>query len=270
MQLHSILLVGCGKMGRALLDRWSRADIAERIHVIEPVEPRDLPDNVTWYKDAASYRSAAMDPPDAIILAVKPQALREACAPLANYSPNAVVISIAAGWRCGAIGALFDAPRVIVRAMPNTPAAIGKGVTALFIDREGASAQKTIADTLFSAVGDVAWVDDERDFDAITAVSGSGPAYLFLLMETLAKAGMDAGLAPPVAAQLARQTIIGAAALAEVATDSEAATLRRNVTSPGGTTEAALAVLMNETSGLQSLMTAAVAAATKRSRDLND
>jgi len=154
-----------------------------------------------------------------------------------------------------------------VRAMPNTPAAIGKGISVLAAAPEVSPVQRQVCDVLMAAVGQVAWVEDESLIDAVTAVSGSGPAYVFLLAETLAEAGRSAGLPPELAAQLARATVAGSGALLEQSPES-AATLRQNVTSPNGTTAAALNVLMSD-KGLQPLMTAAVDAATKRSRELS-
>jgi pyrroline-5-carboxylate reductase len=175
------------------------------------------------------------------------------------------VLSIAAGRRIASFEKYLPGGAV-VRAMPNTPAAIGRGITAAVANRNVTPVQRALADDLLSAVGKVVWVDDESLLDAITAVSGSGPAYVFLLAECLAEAGRAAGLDARLAEELARATVSGSAALLE-ASDLSAAELRRNVTSPGGTTAAALEILGGE-DGMQKLMTAAVAAATKRGRDL--
>jgi pyrroline-5-carboxylate reductase len=201
-----------------------------------------------------------------ILLAVKPQLMDEVLPPLAKLAgPQTLLLSIAAGRRIASFEKYLPGGAV-VRAMPNTPASIGRGITAAVANRYVTPVQRALADDLLSAVGKVVWVDDEALLDAITAVSGSGPAYVFLLAECLAEAGRAAGLDARLAEELARATVSGSAALLE-ASDLSAAELRKNVTSPGGTTAAALEILGGE-DGMQKLMTAAVAAATKRGRDL--
>ena len=186
--------------------------------------------------------------------------------PLAKLAgPDTLVLSIAAGRTSPGLRSILPSRPAIVRAMPNTPAAIGRGVTVASPTRASRRTQRALADTLLSAVGDVAWVEDEALLDAVTAVSGSGPAYVFLLAECLAEAGRAAGLDAVLAERLARATVTGSAALMEQSDSS--AVLRENVTSPGGTTAAALEIL-RAPDGLQELMTAAVAAAKKRGRDL--
>jgi pyrroline-5-carboxylate reductase len=205
--------------------------------------------------------------PEVIVLAVKPQSMDEATAPLVRLArPGSVVLSIAAGKTIAGFEARFGASAAIVRAMPNTPAAVGRGITVACANRNVAAPLRARCNDLLAAVGAVAWVEDEALLDPVTAVSGSGPAYVFLLIECLAEAGVAAGLAPELAAQLARATVCGAGELAYRSADP-AATLRKNVTSPGGTTQAALEVLMAP-DGLQALMTKAVAAANRRSREL--
>ena len=266
--VNSVLLVGCGKMGQALLEGWLKAGLATHVHVIDPAPAsRMTAGNIAWHESAADYLASSPPMPDAIVLAVKPQMMDAICAPLASFAPSALVVSIAAGLSLASYERIFGAGRAVVRAMPNTPAAIGMGVTAAVAGRHVTTNQAGIADALLRVTGDLIWIEQEYDLDAITAVSGSGPAYVFLLIETLAKAGEAEGLSGEAAMRLARLTVIGAAALAGVEKSTDARTLRKNVTSPGGTTEAALGVLMSDT-GLQRLMTDAIAAATKRSRDL--
>ena len=249
-----IWLLGCGNMGGALLGRWVAEGLGP-VAVIDPA-PRELPEGVP---------ASAAPPdgcPDVLVLAVKPQVWRAAAAPLAaRIGPLTLVVTVMAGVAIADIASVFPGA-AIIRAMPNTPAAIGQGVTGLFTTAgdlaEGA------AEALFSPAGSTVWLDKETDFDALTGVSGSGPAYVFAFIEALAAAAAAAGLEKGLAERLARATVTGAAALA--ATDSApAAVLRQRVTSPGGTTAAGLAILQP---GLESLLTATVAAAAARSRAL--
>ena len=234
-------------MGGALLARWRAEDMGP-VAVIDPAVPGgDRPTDGR---------------PDVLVLAVKPQVWRAAAAPLvASTGPLTLVVSVMAGVTTADLASVF-AGSAIIRAMPNTPAAIGQGVTALFTTAgdlaEGA------AEALFSAAGATVWLEDEADFDAVTAVSGSGPAYVFAFVEALAAAGAAAGLDPGLAARLARATVTGAAALAALDA-TPAADLRARVTSPGGTTAAGLAVLVP---GLDPLLEATVRAAAARSRQL--
>ncbi len=202
----------------------------------------------------------------AIVLAVKPQVAPQAIPPLAPLvSPATLVVSIMAGRTLKFLADALPKPCAIVRAMPNTPAAIGRGITVA-VPLHTNDAQRSLADRLLSATGAVEWTDDEALMDAVTAVSGSGPAYVFLLAEALTQAGIAAGLPPELAAKLARETVAGSGELLHRSA-LDAAVLRENVTSPGGTTAAALAVLMGQ-GGLAELMERAVAAATARSREL--
>nr|WP_279380416.1 pyrroline-5-carboxylate reductase [Polymorphobacter multimanifer] len=242
--------MGCGNMGGALLGRWIAAGTGPW-RVIDPAKA-DAPDG--------AVRGAGDDDPAVVVLAVKPQVWREVVAPLAGRVAGAVVISVMAGVTAAALAEALPGAR-IVRAMPNTPAAIGQGVTGLWSADAGA---RDVAGALFEAAGAVVWLEDEADFDALTGVSGSGPAYVFGFIEALAAAGCAAGLSDDVAMALARGTVTGAAALA--ANDPAAADeLRRRVTSPGGTTAAGLAVLMP---GLGPLLVDTVAAAAARSKSL--
>lgn len=257
-----VTLVGCGKMGSALLRGWIASGIEARFCVVEPA---GLPDA---FKDAPV---TLCDTPPAdsavIILAVKPQVMDQVCAGIVP-APQTLILSIAAGKRIGVFESLFGATQPIIRAMPNTPAAIGRGITVAVPNPHVSPAHKTLADALLQAGGAVEWIDDEGLMDAVTALSGSGPAYLFHLIEAMTQGGIANGLPPALAGTLARATVIGAAQLAEADPESDAASLRRAVTSPGGTTEAALNVLMDEKDGLPPLMERAITAATKRSQAL--
>lgn len=204
--------------------------------------------------------------PEAIVLAVKPQAMAAVAPAYADAARDALVVSIAAGTSITSLNAWLASPRALVRAMPNLPAAIGKGISAAFATPSTTAAQKRLAGKLLAALGDLVWLDREDLLNAVTAVSGSGPAYVFLLVEVLAAAAERQGIPPDVAKRLARRTAEGAGALLAT-TASDAADLRRSVTSPGGTTEAALRVLMAE-SRFQVLLTEAIAAATARGFEL--
>jgi pyrroline-5-carboxylate reductase len=203
--------------------------------------------------------------PEAVVFAVKPQ---NAATTLPAYAPYAgpVFLSIMAGRTIGGIRALLGAEAPIVRAMPNTPAAVRQGVTVAFADQGVGEGQRALCETLLRAIGVVAWVDDEGLLDPVTAVSGSGPAYVFLLTELLEKAAREQGIPPDLARLLARQTIAGSGVLL-AASAEDAAALRQAVTSPGGTTERALGVLM-AADAWPAALSRAVAAATQRSREL--
>ncbi|HZS84905.1 MAG TPA: pyrroline-5-carboxylate reductase [Stellaceae bacterium] len=265
-----VLLVGCGKMGGALLEGWLERGSAERFTVVEPAGPAPAfagRSGIEWVADAAAL--AGRRPPAVIVFAVKPQVMGDVVPHYAGLlGPETVALSIAAGKTLGYFARHLGGEAKLVRAMPNTPAAIGRGITVACANRRAGAAEIARCDALLSAVGEVAWVEDEGLIDAVTAVSGSGPAYVFLLIECLAAAGAAAGLPEELATRLARATVAGAGELARRSGES-AATLRRNVTSPGGTTQAALDVLMAP-DGLASLLRAAVAAAARRSRELAD
>lgn len=270
---RTVLLVGCGKMGSALLKGWLSTDPGADITVIDP-QADPVPflaavpcARVTWLSDLSDLPATTFRP-QVVVLAVKPQMLDPLLPAYAAFAgPHTVFLSIAAGKSLDGLQAGLGAQTAIVRSMPNTPAAIGRGVTVAIANRQVSPDQRELCDGLLRAVGDVAWINDESLMDAVTAVSGSGPAYVFLLAETLAAAGQAAGLPADLAMHLARQTLAGAGELL-YRTSESAATLRQNVTSPGGTTEAALAVLMAEPEGLAALMRAAVAAAARRSQEL--
>lgn len=266
-----ILLVGAGKMGGALLEGWLRAGIpAGDIRVVEP-KPSDELRQFCRANALALDRGAERDakrPPAVIVMAVKPQVMDsvfETVAPLAGG--KTVTLSIAAGKTLASFEKHLTPSSAVVRAMPNTPASIGRGITVLCANQHTFAHEKKLCERLLSAVGEVGWVEDEALMDAVTAVSGSGPAYVFLLSEALAEAGVKAGLPAELAERLARQTVAGSGELLHRAHGVSAAELRRNVTSPGGTTAAALDVLMAE-DGLGELMARAVAAAVERGKAL--
>jgi pyrroline-5-carboxylate reductase len=263
-----MVLVGAGKMGGALLEGWLRLGLdPKNIAVLEPQPTPDI--------SALARRGLKLNPDlktlsgaTAVVIALKPQIAAQAVPALAPLvAPPTVVVSIMAGRTLKFLGAALDRPCALIRAMPNTPAAIGRGITVA-VPQNATAAQRALADRLLAATGAVEWVDDEALMDAVTAVSGSGPAYVFLLAEALALAGVAAGLPAELAAKLARETVAGSGELLHRSTLGAAA-LRENVTSPGGTTAAALGVLMGE-NGLTPLMMRAVAAATARSRELAD
>lgn len=266
-----ILLVGCGKMGGALVKGWrARGIAADRIGIVEPSEPARAAVaklGVTVLAEAPAADPAR--PFAALVLAVKPQVMG-AVAPLYRglVAPTTVVLSIAAGTTTATLKAHLGAGAAVVRAMPNTPAAVGRGMTVLFAAAGVTDAQANLAAELMAAVGEVRRIAQESLMDAVTAVSGSGPAYVFHLIEALAAAGVEAGLEPALAADLARATVTGSGELARLSSDPPAK-LRTDVTSPGGTTEAALKVLMADPGGLKDLMTRAVAAAARRSKELS-
>ena len=262
-----ILLVGCGNMGSALVRGWLAEGFdARQLHVI------DAQDSATeWARSlgasAASSLTGDIARPHVIVFAVKPQQI-DALVPqfAALASEGAVVLSVAAGKPIAAIENLLGGQPAIVRAMPNTPAAIRQGIAALVANRSVSAAQKAQCEALLSAVGDVVWLKDESLMDAVTAISGSGPAYVFLLIESLAAAAQKEGLTAELAGKLAIATVAGAGAYAAQAS-VEPGRLREQVTSPGGTTQAALEVLMSD-GGLEDLLAKAVHAAAVRSREL--
>jgi pyrroline-5-carboxylate reductase len=261
----TILLAGAGKMGGAMLTGWLAGGLdPRRVAVIDPQISPDI--------SALAAKGVALNPDvgsagivETLVVAVKPQSFREAGARLKSFvSKNTSMVSIMAGTTIAALQEVCGG--AVVRAMPNTPAAIGRGITVAVAARNVNDKQRAVADALLRATGSVEWVDDESLMDAVTAVSGSGPAYVFLLAEELARAGIEAGLPEALATKLARKTVAGSGELLH-RSDLPASTLRQNVTSPGGTTAAALGVLMGEP-GLRELMIRAIAAATKRSREL--
>lgn len=282
-------------MGGALARRWQERRICEELVIVEPMSPSRVPaqagtQSSTWplpsqgHDACLCYKSFKDIPagfkPDAVVFAVKPQALPDVIGDYRAF--DALIVSIAAGKPISFFEKRLDANARIVRSMPNTPASVGKGITVACANKNVGAREKEMAAALLGAVGDVLWVEKEELLNPVTALSGSGPAYVFLLIETLAKAGVHIGLDPALAEKLARRTVIGSAALAEESADVPASKLRENVTSPGGTTQAALEILMarpgrpgpdvnsgaGTAPGIQELFDRALAAATRRAEEL--
>jgi pyrroline-5-carboxylate reductase len=261
-----LLLVGAGKMGGALLQGWLRLGLDPS--VIFVVDPQPTPEmKAELDKRGIPLNPTAMPAPRVVLLAVKPQIMAGALKAISRHvEKNTFVISILAGATLGALDAGLPAHTSVIRAMPNTPAAIGRGITVLVPNAEVLPEQKIVAAQLMEAVGEVAWVADENLMDGITAVSGSGPAYVFYLAEAMTRAGIKAGLSPELSAKLARATVAGSGELMN-RSDLTPETLRKHVTTQGGTTAAALEVLMAP-DGLEWLIERAVHAAAERSREL--
>jgi pyrroline-5-carboxylate reductase len=260
-----LVLAGAGKMGGAMLKGWLAHGLnPKKLAVLEPQPDKALA--------ALVRRGLALNPPGrgkaaVIVIAVKPQSAPQVMPALGQRAgKSTLVLSIMAGRTIGFLENSFSSGTAVVRAMPNLPAAIGRGITVAVANRKVSKAQRALVDDLLAATGAVEWVEDERLLDAVTAVSGSGPAYVFLLAEALTAAAISAGLPAPLADRLARETIAGAGELLR-RSRLNAATLRQNVTSPGGTTAAALDILMGP-GGFETLMTTAIAMATRRSREL--
>jgi len=266
---RSILLVGCGKMGGALLAGWLEQGLpVDQMLVVEPAIDGDrdvVPDKVSAIKQVTDI--AEDFNPVVVIFAIKPQLMGEVVPLYRRFTANnTVFLSIAAGTPIRFFEENLGAGAAVVRVMPNTPAAVRRGMSVLYANSNTDQKQQNQCAELMAAVGETAWLQEEGLMDAVTAVSGSGPAYVFHLIECLAQAAEDVGLAPDLAAHLALQTVSGAGELARLSND-QAAQLRINVTSPGGTTQAALEVLMGK-NGLKPLITAAVRAAEKRGQEL--
>jgi pyrroline-5-carboxylate reductase len=267
MALPKLLLVGCGKMGGAMLSGWLERGL-EGCVVVDPgpAVAAAFGASATVVADPAAIPADFR--PEAVLLATKPQEAAAALPHYARFAGQAVFVSIMAGRTVAGMQRLLGGQAAIVRAMPNTPAAIRQGFTGAFAGPGVTAAQRDLADAMLAAVGEVAWVPQEALLDPITAVSGGGPAYVFLLAEVLEAAAIDQGIPPGLARRMARATVVGSSALLG-ASSQEAAELRRAVTSPKGTTERALAVLMAEPAW-PDLMKQAIAAATARSRELAD
>ncbi len=263
-----IILIGCGKMGGAMLQGWLKSSPENTYTIVDPAIEKAPAEGIEIFPDlnaaAEHVRKATI-----IVIAVKPQMMMSMCDNLAKHIPDdAVVISIAAGVTIESFEVYLGAEQPIIRAMPNTPAAIGKGMTVAVANSHVSQEKSQVAKMLLETTGKFEWIDDEAMMDAVTALSGSGPAYIFYLIEMLAKAGVECGLPENLSMALARQTVIGAGALAEDESSTAAATLRENVTSPGGTTAAALRVLMDGRA--QALMNETLEAAKHRSEELSN
>jgi pyrroline-5-carboxylate reductase len=262
-----ILLVGCGKMGGALLAGWLEQGISPTdAAIVDPYyHPKAGPAGLRAVSSPDALPADFV--PDVVLLAVKPQAMDQAAPSYRRFARTAVFLSIAAGRTLASLEAVLGSDAAIVRAMPNIPAAVRRGATGLLANRNVSELQRRTCDQLVSAVGKAVWVEDEKQLDAVTALSGSGPAYVFLLVEALAAAGEKLGLPADLSAILARETVSGAGELLHQS-PLPAATLRENVTSPNGTTYAALQVLMAEGGGLAALMRNATEAAARRAKEL--
>lgn len=262
---RGLVLLGCGKMGSAMLAGWLKEGLSPAsVWVIDPA-PSD------WLRGTGVHLNSDLPPAPAVVLiAVKPQMMGAALPQIAGMEGQGTLfVSVAAGTPLAAFEAVLGSARAIIRAMPNTPAAIGKAITAIVGNDPATEADLTLAETLLRAIGQVVRLTDEDQMDAVTGLSGSGPAYVFHMIEAMAAAGEAQGLSPALALHLARATVAGAGALAEAAEDSPAQ-LRVNVTSPNGTTQAGLEVLMEGRTGLRPLIHDTVAAATARSKALRD
>ena len=261
---NGLVLVGCGKMGSAMLEGWLQQGLNPQMVWVTDPNPSD------WLKSTGVRINAALEgTPSIVLIAVKPQMMGAALPAMANLGGGKTLfLSVAAGTSLKTYETLLGAETPIVRAMPNTPAAVGRGITAIIGNGCTNATDLDRAEALLSAVGQVVRLESEGQMDAVTAVSGSGPAYVFHLIETLAAGGVAQGLSEDLAMQLAQATVAGAGALAEQSEDSPSQ-LRVNVTSPNGTTQAALEVLMDEENGFPALLPRAVGAATKRSKELS-
>ena len=260
----TLVLAGAGKMGGAMLTGWlARGLEPKRVVVIDPFAP-DAIKALAMTGVRINPEANSIGHVETLVIAVKPQMFREAGPALRELAGSALVVSIMAGATIASISEVCGGR--VVRAMPNTPAAIGRGITVAVAAGDVSAEQRDTADALLRATGSVEWIEDESLMDAVTAVSGSGPAYVFLLAEEMARAGVAAGLPVELATKLARETVAGSGELLH-RSELDAATLRKNVTSPGGTTAAALDVLMGA-DGFEPLLNKAIAAATKRSKEL--
>jgi pyrroline-5-carboxylate reductase len=261
---HPLLLIGCGNMGAALAEGWLAHGLPKsHLHIVEPQpSPRTLALGANLHAVLPQNMT-----PRAILLAVKPQMIEAAMADVAPcVSNDSLVVSIAAGTSLAQLARGLAGKAHLVRAMPNTPAAIGAGISALYAPASVPEADKALAQQLLEAAGKVVWLEAEEQMAAVTALSGSGPGYIFYLIECLTRAGEALGLRAEMAQALALETLLGSAKLA-LKTGEDPAVLRRQVTSPNGTTEAGLDVLMSE-NGLGKLIHHTLEAAAKRAREL--
>lgn len=266
-----LLLIGCGNMGRAMAIGWLRAGLSPaHIYIIDPFASSD---SVPAALDNHFVTSADKLPDGirarAVVLAVKPQMMDETLGQVARFvDASTLVVSVAAGVTLKQLEGGIGGQGTYARVMPNTPAAIGEGISGITAGAGILEEDRRLTQELMHAVGETVWIDDEALMDSVTAVSGSGPAYVFHLVECMAAAGVHEGLSEEASMKLARQTLIGAAKLLDMEADVSASELRERVTSPGGTTAAALDVLMQPNSGLETLMSKAIHAARMRGKDL--
>lgn len=266
----TLTLVGAGKMGFALLRGWAARGLkGAGVAILEPNPTSELAELCRERGFGLNPRIEQGAAPDVLALAIKPQTFDAVAPSIAGLAgPQTLVLSILAGKRVADLAARLPGARAIVRAMPNTPASIGRGVTGVFANASVSGDQREVAHALLASVGGVEWLESEQLIDAVTAVSGSGPAYVFYFVECLAKAGVEAGLPSDLALRLARTTVTGSGELLHQSPSLSPATLRQNVTSPGGTTAAALDELAGK-QGLEPLLARAVAAAKRRAGELS-
>jgi pyrroline-5-carboxylate reductase len=264
----TLVLAGCGKMGGAMLEGWLKAGVpAKQIVAIDPKPPQEVLDVISKHAIRHNPPIASINDAEVIVVAVKPQVMEDVLPNLVGLkSSKPLILSVAAGKTIATFAKHFGSDASIIRTIPNTPAAIGRGITAMCANPHVSKTQLDLANQLLSSTGEVVTVDDESMIDLVTAVSGSGPAYIFYLTECMAAAGEKIGLPPALAMQLARATVSGSGELMRQ-TGVDAATLRQNVTSPNGTTYAALQVLMAD-NGMKPLFEKAIKAAADRSKEL--
>jgi pyrroline-5-carboxylate reductase len=264
----TLVLIGAGKMGGAMLEGWLKAGVAARqVVALDPSPPAEVAALLAKHGVRHNPPINSITDAEVVLVAVKPQVMDDVLTPLHGLAASKpLILSIAAGKTIASFERYFGNEAAVIRTIPNTPAAVGRGITAMAANRNVSPAQMTLAEELLSSIGEVVRVDDEPLIDAATAVSGSGPAYVFYLTECLAAAAEAVGLPPDVAVKLARATVAGSGELMR-SSGIDAATLRQNVTSPKGTTYEALQVLMAE-DGMKPLMIEAVKAAARRSREL--
>ncbi len=264
----SITLLGCGKMGSAMLRLWLEQNLVSHAHVIKPSplsEPFASAPNVSH---SSGHDGKTPIDSDVFMIAVKPQMINEAISPVVPYiSKESCILSVAAGKELDTLSSYFGGRQPIIRAMPNTPSAVGKGVSAAISNNVVSNEQHEKIDQLLKALGALYWIEDEPLMNAIAALSGSGPAYVYYMIEVLSKAGCSIGIPEQMSIDLARQTVVGSAALAERDSNIPASILRENVTSPGGSTLEALKILMD--GRLEKIFDCALEAAKKRGEELN-
>lgn len=264
-----LVLIGAGKMGTAMLEGWLDAGIRpDQVTIFDPAPPPETMAVIAQYSISHNPPVGSVGGVEAILVAIKPQMVDEVLPAMAELArDNPLVVSVVAGKTISAFRQHFGADTPVIRTIPNTPAAVGRGITAMAASDGVSPEQSALATTLLASLGEVVSVSDEAMIDACTAISGSGPAYIFYMTECMTAAAMELGLPPDIAEQLARATVAGAGELMH-ATGTPAGVLRENVTSPKGTTHAALQVLMADSDGMKQLMVRATAEAEKRSREL--
>ncbi len=266
---NTVLMIGCGRLGCAILKRWLDKLPLATFFVLEPTPGLELLQLVEPYGHRVTINPTRSFTPDIVLLAVKPQTVDDALARLKTWLPaTTLVISVAAGVRLDRLRDGLSPDQPIVRAMPNVAALVGEAATVCVANKKASNAHLEAAAQLMKAIGTVEWISDEQHIDTVTALSGSGPGYAFLFTEELARAGIDAGLPEKLAMQLARQTMIGVGALLKQSAQS-VEELRASVTSPAGTTEAGLKILLQDKTGLKHMIGETVAAAKKRAAELS-